>query len=156
MGITRNWFRRARRKLSRKANRDIVFLQTNASPNHDEEETNLTLAQQQEDEEHEEEEEEEEDDEEFTYDSRIPSFQNKDLSIEEVAAIKIQACFRGHLARRAFQALRSLVKLQALARGVCARRQARVALQFMHALVRLQVRVRARQLLNRYSEESDY
>lgn len=58
-------------------------------------------------------------------------------------------------ARRAFQALRSLVKLQALARGVCARRQARIALQFMHALVRLQVRVRARQLLNRYSEESD-
>lgn len=58
-------------------------------------------------------------------------------------------------ARRAFRALRSLVKLQALARGVCARRQARIALQFMHALVRLQVRVRARQLLNRYSEESD-
>lgn len=144
-----------------------------------------------------------------------PSFQNRVFSVEEMAAIKIQACFRGHLvlysltitflllfalplvfansnlllwcichifkrsliltdkvhyiesydilptcmlvvqARRAFHALRSLVKLQALARGVCARRQARIALQFMHALVRLQVRVRARQLLNRYSEESD-
>lgn len=47
--------------------------------------------------EQEEEEEDDDEDEEFTYDSRIPSFQNKDLSIEEVAAIKIQACFRGHL-----------------------------------------------------------
>lgn len=96
-----------------------------------------------------------EEEEEIDYDSMTPRFQNKVLSVEEVAAIKIQACFRGHLARRAFQALRSLVKLQALARGVCARRQARIALQFMHALVRLQVRVRARQLLNGYGEESD-
>nr|GLL38552.1 protein IQ-DOMAIN 31 [Ipomoea trifida] len=50
-------------------------------------------------------------------------------------------------ARRAFRALRSLVKLQAVARGVCVRRQARIALHCMHALARLQVTVRARQLL---------
>ncbi|KAH0911847.1 hypothetical protein HID58_035168 [Brassica napus] len=63
---------------------------------------------------------------------------------EHIAAIKIQAYFRGHLARRAFRALRSLVKLQAVARGVLVRRQARIALHCMHALARLQVRVRAR------------
>ncbi|XP_039139146.1 protein IQ-DOMAIN 1-like [Dioscorea cayenensis subsp. rotundata] len=70
------------------------------------------------------------------------------ISIEDAAAIKIQAHFRGHLARRAFRALRSLVKLQALVRGVCVRRQARIAVHCMQVLVRLQVRVRARQLLS--------
>ncbi|KAJ4890164.1 IQ-domain 20 [Raphanus sativus] len=67
---------------------------------------------------------------------------------EHIAAIKIQAYFRGHLGRRAFRALRSLVKLQAVARGVLVRRQARIALHCMHALARLQVRVRARQILS--------
>ncbi|KAJ0969818.1 hypothetical protein J5N97_022695 [Dioscorea zingiberensis] len=75
--------------------------------------------------------------------------QRKTLSIEDVAAIKIQANFRGHLARRAFRALRSLVKLQALVRGAYVRRQARIAVHCMQVLVRLQVRVRARQLLSR-------
>ncbi|KAJ0231238.1 Protein IQ-DOMAIN 20 [Hirschfeldia incana] len=67
---------------------------------------------------------------------------------QHIAAIKIQAFFRGHLARRAFRALKSLVKLQAVARGVLVRRQARIALHCMHALARLQVRVRARQILS--------
>lgn len=100
MGITRNWFRRARRKLiSRNGNSRDVFLQTNASPIHDEEQTNLTLTQQQdgEEEEDEEEDEEEEEEEEIDYESMTPRFQNKVLSKEEEAAIKIQACFRGHL-----------------------------------------------------------
>ncbi|KAI4381811.1 hypothetical protein MLD38_007849 [Melastoma candidum] len=70
------------------------------------------------------------------------------LSAEDWAAIKIQAYFRGHLARRAFRALRSLVKLQALARGMYVRKQARIALRCMEAIVRLQVRTRARQLLS--------
>ncbi|KAL8472487.1 hypothetical protein ACS0TY_029002 [Phlomoides rotata] len=69
------------------------------------------------------------------------------LSREDMAAITIQASFRGHLARRAYRALRSLVKLQALVRGVIVRRQARIALDCMHALARLQITVRARQLL---------
>ncbi|KAF8099815.1 hypothetical protein N665_0237s0066 [Sinapis alba] len=71
-----------------------------------------------------------------------------DTTQEHIAAIKIQAYFRGHLGRRAFRALRSLVKLQAVARGVLVRRQARIALHCMHALARLQVRVRARQILS--------
>nr|XP_010918165.1 protein IQ-DOMAIN 31 [Elaeis guineensis] len=72
------------------------------------------------------------------------------FSREELAAIRIQAYFRGHLARRAFRALRSLVRLQAVVRGVCVRRQARVAIHCMQAMVRLQVRVRARQLLGKH------
>ncbi|AET03697.1 putative IQ motif, EF-hand binding, P-loop containing nucleoside triphosphate hydrolase [Medicago truncatula] len=78
---------------------------------------------------------------------------NSSLTIftkEDFAAIKIQAYFRGHLARRAHRALKSLVKLQALVRGVCVRRQSRIAMQCMHALVRLQVKVRARQLLGSF------
>ncbi|KAG6500167.1 protein IQ-DOMAIN 5-like [Zingiber officinale] len=65
---------------------------------------------------------------------------------EQSAATTIQAYFRGHLARRAFRALKSLVRLQAMVRGASVRRQARVAVHCMQALVRLQVRVRARQL----------
>ncbi|KAL5214817.1 hypothetical protein ABZP36_003969 [Zizania latifolia] len=73
----------------------------------------------------------------------------KEFTREEAAAATIQAGFRGHLARRAFRALRSLVKLQALARGSYVRKQAGVAIRFMNVLVRLQVRVRTRQLLRR-------
>ncbi|XP_021273596.1 protein IQ-DOMAIN 1 [Herrania umbratica] len=88
-------------------------------------------------------------------DSSPSSFRRrKHLTRDYIAAIKIQAIFRGHLARRAYKALRSLVKLQAVARGVYVRKQARIALQCMHALVRLQVRVRARQLLSKYSHDS--
>ncbi|KAG4212580.1 hypothetical protein ERO13_A02G175100v2 [Gossypium hirsutum] len=75
------------------------------------------------------------------------SFQTKNLTREDIAAIKIQSVFRGHLARRAYRALRSLVKLQAVARGAYVRKQVQIAMNCMHALVRLQVKVRARQLL---------
>ncbi|XP_059284122.1 protein IQ-DOMAIN 20-like [Lycium ferocissimum] len=68
------------------------------------------------------------------------------MSKEDMAAISIQAYFRGYLARRMFKALKSLVKLQAIVRGVSVRRQAQLALHCMHALARLQVTVRARQL----------
>ncbi|KAK9284524.1 hypothetical protein L1049_023699 [Liquidambar formosana] len=81
------------------------------------------------------------------------SSKRKDLWKQEIAAIKIQAIFRSHLARRAYRALKSLVKLQAVVRGVLVRRQARIALHCMHALVRLQVTVRTRQLLTRCSDD---
>lgn len=74
------------------------------------------------------------------------------FSREDVAAVTIQAYFRGHLARRACKALKSLVRLQAVARGAYVRRQAGVAIHCMQAMVRLQVRVRARQMLTKPKE----
>ncbi|XP_052196400.1 protein IQ-DOMAIN 20 [Diospyros lotus] len=79
--------------------------------------------------------------------AELTASEKKKLSKEDDAAIKIQALFRGHLARLAFRALKSLVKLQAVVRGASVRSQARIALHCMHALARLHVTVRARQLL---------
>jgi hypothetical protein len=101
------------------------------------------------------------------------------FSREDVAAVTIQAIFRGHLvrehysppacvlrvllenvrmpficwqARRACKALKSLVRLQAVARGAYVRRQAEVAIDCMQAMVLLQVRVRARQMVTKPKE----
>ncbi|KAM3316262.1 hypothetical protein ACQJBY_034407 [Aegilops geniculata] len=77
------------------------------------------------------------------------------FSREDVAAVTIQAYFRAHLARRAFKALRSLVRLQAVARGAYVRRQAEVAVHCMQAMARLQARVRSRQALAKPKENDD-
>ncbi|KAK7294365.1 hypothetical protein RJT34_17254 [Clitoria ternatea] len=63
---------------------------------------------------------------------------------QEWAAIRIQAVFRGFLARRALRALRAVVRLQAIFRGRQVRKQAAVTLRCMQALVRVQARVKAR------------
>ncbi|KAI4314698.1 hypothetical protein L6164_027582 [Bauhinia variegata] len=135
MGVSQKWFKFVRGKfLKSSSNRDIILPRKSAcsdSSNHSEESI-----------------------------LRNETFSFQDLSSvevltkEDIAAIKIQAHFRGHLARRAYRALRSLVKLQALARGVYVRNQVRIALDCMRALVRLQVRVRARQLLGACNHDS--
>lgn len=70
---------------------------------------------------------------------------------EESAAIKAQTTFRGYLARRAFRALRGLIRLQALVRGQTVRRQAGGSLRCLQAIIRLQALVRAHQV--RMSEQ---
>ncbi|CAJ1975256.1 unnamed protein product [Sphenostylis stenocarpa] len=57
---------------------------------------------------------------------------------QEVAAIKAQAAFRGYLARRAFRALKGIIRLQALIRGHLVRRQAIVTLCCMYGIVKFQ------------------
>ncbi|XP_039784269.1 uncharacterized protein LOC120651013 isoform X2 [Panicum virgatum] len=64
-------------------------------------------------------------------------------AVEEAAAARIQATFRGYLARKALCALRGLVKLQALVRGQLVRRQATATLRRMQALLDAQSRLRA-------------
>ncbi|KAL2340816.1 hypothetical protein Fmac_008756 [Flemingia macrophylla] len=58
------------------------------------------------------------------------------------AATKAQAAFRGYLARRAFKALKGIIRLQALIRGHLVRRQAVVTLCCMYGIVKLQALVR--------------
>ncbi|GMH01349.1 hypothetical protein Nepgr_003188 [Nepenthes gracilis] len=61
---------------------------------------------------------------------------------KETAATKAQAAFRGYLARRAFKALKGIIRLQALIRGHLVRRQAVATLYCVIGIVKLQAIVR--------------
>ncbi|KAI4343850.1 hypothetical protein L6164_011151 [Bauhinia variegata] len=58
------------------------------------------------------------------------------------AATKAQAAFRGYLARRAFRALKGIIRLQALIRGHLVRRQAVATFYCMYGIVKVQALVR--------------
>ncbi|XP_047051783.1 protein IQ-DOMAIN 5-like [Lolium rigidum] len=78
--------------------------------------------------------------------ARLAALRGRAAGREDRAAVRIQAFYRGYLARRALRALRGLVRLQALVRGHQVRRQVRQTMRSMQALVRAQDRVRARRL----------
>ncbi|XWS48052.1 hypothetical protein CRYUN_Cryun13aG0039400 [Craigia yunnanensis] len=61
---------------------------------------------------------------------------------QEQAATTAQAAFRGYLARRAFRALKGIIRLQALIRGHLVRRQSITTLCCMMGIVKLQAHVR--------------
>ncbi|KAL2345029.1 hypothetical protein Fmac_006314 [Flemingia macrophylla] len=65
---------------------------------------------------------------------------------DEVAAIKIQTAFRGHLAKRALRALRGLVRLKSLMEGSVVKRQATSTIRSMQTLSRLQSQIRSRRV----------
>ncbi|XWS51097.1 hypothetical protein CRYUN_Cryun12cG0147200 [Craigia yunnanensis] len=69
---------------------------------------------------------------------------------QEQAATMVQAAFRGYLARRAFRALKGIIRLQALIRGHLVRRQAIATLCCMMGIVKLQAHVRG--LMVRHSD----
>ncbi|KAL7615309.1 protein IQ-DOMAIN 2 [Lactuca sativa] len=73
-------------------------------------------------------------------------------SKEEVAAIRIQTAFRGHLARRALRALRGLVRLKTLVEGAAVKRQTANTLKCMQNLSRVQSQINSRRI--RMSEEN--
>ncbi|CAI9776372.1 unnamed protein product [Fraxinus pennsylvanica] len=61
-------------------------------------------------------------------------------------ATKIQAAYRGYLARRSFRALRGLVRLQGVVRGQNVRRQTMNAMKQMQLLVRVQSQIQSRRI----------
>ncbi|KAH9614369.1 hypothetical protein KSS87_002074 [Heliosperma pusillum] len=72
----------------------------------------------------------------------LDTFTNVERIAQEKAATKTQAAFRGYLARRAFKALKGIIRLQALIRGHLVRRQAVATLHCVIGIVKLQALVR--------------
>ncbi|KAL3499103.1 hypothetical protein ACH5RR_041835 [Cinchona calisaya] len=77
--------------------------------------------------------------------SSNPTASSSVMKHDNYAAVVIQTAFRGYLARRALVALKGIVKLQALIRGQNVRKQAKMTLKCMQALLRLQTRMRDHQ-----------
>ncbi|CAA7043279.1 unnamed protein product [Microthlaspi erraticum] len=67
---------------------------------------------------------------------------------QEIAATSVQAAFRGYLARRAFWALKGIIRLQALIRGHLVRRQAVATLFCVMGIVKLQALARGKEIRN--------
>ncbi|CAK9176553.1 unnamed protein product [Ilex paraguariensis] len=70
-----------------------------------------------------------------------PTLRNHHLS-----ATKIQAVYRGYMARRSFRALRGLVRLQGVVRGQNVKRQTINAMKQMQLLVRVQIQIQSRRI----------
>ncbi|XWS22149.1 hypothetical protein CRYUN_Cryun29cG0010200 [Craigia yunnanensis] len=61
-------------------------------------------------------------------------------------ATKIQAAYRGYMARRSFRALKGLVRLQGVVRGQNVNRQTMNAMKYMQLLVRVQSQIQSRRI----------
>ncbi|CAA7016656.1 unnamed protein product [Microthlaspi erraticum] len=80
------------------------------------------------------------------------------LLVKKASAVKIQAAFRGYMARMSFRALKGLVRLQGVVRGHSVKRQTMNAMKYMQLLVRVQTQVQSRRiqmLENRARNEKD-
>ncbi|XP_008790579.1 protein IQ-DOMAIN 14-like [Phoenix dactylifera] len=64
----------------------------------------------------------------------------------QMSAIKIQAAYRRHLAKRSYRALKGLMRLQGVMRGHSVKRQTMNAMKCMQMLGRVQSQIRARRL----------
>ncbi|KAA8532141.1 hypothetical protein F0562_006717 [Nyssa sinensis] len=80
--------------------------------------------------------------------------QRKDISYRpeptiryhHLSATKIQAAYRGYMARRSFRALKGLVRLQGVVRGQNVKRQTMSAMKYMQLLVRVQTQIQSRRI----------
>ncbi|KAK9068745.1 hypothetical protein SSX86_012860 [Deinandra increscens subsp. villosa] len=86
-----------------------------------------------------------------------PTLRNQHLS-----ATRIQAAYRGYMARKSFRALKGLVRLQGVLKGQNAKRQTVNAMKQMQLLVRVQTQIQSRriqtlenQALERQTHEND-
>ncbi|CAO2821771.1 unnamed protein product [Amaranthus hypochondriacus] len=68
------------------------------------------------------------------------------LRDQHACATKIQAVFRGYMARRSFRAIRGLVRLQGVMKGHSVKRQTVNALKSMQMLVRVQNQIQSRRI----------
>ncbi|XP_057483657.1 protein IQ-DOMAIN 14-like [Actinidia eriantha] len=68
------------------------------------------------------------------------------LRYRNISATKIQAAYRGYMARRSFRSLRGLVRLQGVVRGHNVKRQTVNAMKTMQLLVRVQSQIQSRRI----------
>ncbi|XP_042010155.1 protein IQ-DOMAIN 14-like [Salvia splendens] len=68
------------------------------------------------------------------------------LRDQQLSTTKIQAAYRGYLARRSFRALKGLVRLQVVVKGQNVRRQTMNAMKQMQLLVRVQTQIQSRRI----------
>ncbi|PSS15694.1 Protein IQ-DOMAIN like [Actinidia chinensis var. chinensis] len=76
------------------------------------------------------------------------SYQGYEKRTRNWAAIKIQAAYRAHLARKALKALKGLVRLQAVVRGRIVRRRVITKLKYLPPIAKTQSQVRQVRLPN--------
>ncbi|XP_055820029.1 protein IQ-DOMAIN 14-like [Solanum dulcamara] len=68
------------------------------------------------------------------------------LTTLNLSATKIQAAYRGYMARRSFRALRGLVRLQGVVRSSNVKKQTANAMKQMQLLVRVQTQIQSRRI----------